>query len=340
MNHHHRISVAMCTYNGSQFLPEQLASIVRQIRLPDEMVICDDGSKDTTSEIVERFSRDAPFPVRFIRNPENLGSTKNFEKAIGLCTGDLIALSDQDDIWMPQKLAIQSEMMESDMELGGVFSDAELINDRSQPIGRRLWSAPRFTARKQGRFRSGDAISVLLERNVAWGATMMIRSNVRHLFSDIPKPWIHDAWITWMLVLYSKMEFTPEPLIEYRLHIRQVTGIEELIRPRPLTLLERLLKGKREEPAKHLARARELEVLYERLMTRQDPRSQAVLPALRQAIRFFTDCGTPYSNYLLRTSRILRNTWNYQRYEHGWKSLIRDLVLMLIPMEPERSVKP
>lgn len=111
-----RISVAVCTYNGSRFLPEQLTSIAAQTRLPDEMVVCDDGATDATAEIIEKFARTAPFLVRFIRNSQNLGSTKNFENAIGLCTGDLIALSDQDDIWMREKLGRQAEMMERDPE--------------------------------------------------------------------------------------------------------------------------------------------------------------------------------------------------------------------------------
>ena len=109
-----RISVAMCTYNGEKYLHQQLASIAQQTRLPEEMVVCDDCSSDSTPEIIEEFARTVPFPVRFFRNPQNLGSTKNFEKAIGLCTGDMIALCDQDDIWMPEKLARQAEMMERD----------------------------------------------------------------------------------------------------------------------------------------------------------------------------------------------------------------------------------
>ena len=119
-------------------LPEQLASIAAQTRQPDELVVCDDGSSDATPQIVEDFASLVAFPVRFFRNPKNLGSTKNFEQAIGLCTGDLIALCDQDDIWLPEKLARQAEMLERDASLGGVFSDAELVDDRSQPIGKRL----------------------------------------------------------------------------------------------------------------------------------------------------------------------------------------------------------
>src|SRR5882724_11959920 len=94
-----RISVAMCTYNGAGFLSEQLESIAAQTRLPDELVICDDRSTDESVEIVRNFARHTPFSVRLEMNEENLGSTKNFEKSIGLCQGEIIALADQDDVW-------------------------------------------------------------------------------------------------------------------------------------------------------------------------------------------------------------------------------------------------
>src|SRR6266567_6944512 len=101
-----RISVAMCTYNGARFLREQLESIAAQSRLPDELVVCDDGSTDETVETIKAFVGRAPFAVRLEINSKNLGSTKNFEKAIGLCEGEIIALADQDDVWKPQKLAV------------------------------------------------------------------------------------------------------------------------------------------------------------------------------------------------------------------------------------------
>src|SRR5688572_3171861 len=100
-----RLSVALCSYNGARFIHDQLSSIARQSRLPDELVICDDRSSDNTIAIIEKFAVDAPFPVRSHVNPTNLGSTKNFELAISRCCGDFIALSDQDDIWHQDKLA-------------------------------------------------------------------------------------------------------------------------------------------------------------------------------------------------------------------------------------------
>src|SRR4051794_15860948 len=99
-------SVAMCTYNGARFIGAQLASVAAQTRTPDELIVCDDRSTDETVAIVQKFADSAPFRVRLHVNEENLGSTKNFERAVSLCEGDLIALCDQDDVWLPEARAL------------------------------------------------------------------------------------------------------------------------------------------------------------------------------------------------------------------------------------------
>src|SRR6202167_2057678 len=134
-----RISVAMCTYNGERFLPQQLASMAKQTRLPDELVVCDDGSTDRTVAIVREFAASAPYPVRVFENERNLGFAANFERAIGLCEGDLIALSDQDDIWYPIRLERSEQEFAAHPEAGLVFSDGEIIDDQDQLVGMRLW---------------------------------------------------------------------------------------------------------------------------------------------------------------------------------------------------------
>ena len=322
------ISVAMCTYNGSQFLREQLTSIAAQVRLPDELVICDDGSTDSTPQIVADFASSVAFPVRWIRNEVNLGSTKNFEKAIGLCTGDLIALSDQDDIWLPEKLARQAEMFELDPALGGVFSDAELIDDKSQPIGKRLWPGFDFTTREKRRFKQGGAVAVMLKRNVVTGATLMIRSSLRSVFTPIADCWQHDGWIAWMAVIYSKLGLIEEPLIRYRIHASQQIGVEAIARSQTLTLRQRLARAKREEPPEQLSGAGQLEILARRLATTHDQKSDAVRPALRQKSRFLVNRGKPCTNRAIRAMSIMWNKRNYELYGAGWKELLRDIAIL------------
>ena len=101
-----KVSVALATFNGGRFLAEQLDSIRRQSLLPWELVICDDGSTDDTLEVARRFAADAPFKVTVDAHGLRLGFTGNFVRAIGQCTGDIVALCDQDDVWAMEKLAV------------------------------------------------------------------------------------------------------------------------------------------------------------------------------------------------------------------------------------------
>lgn len=99
-----KVSIAMATYNGEKFILEQLESFVKQRRQPDELIVTDDCSNDKTIEIIEEFKKQAPFVVKIYRNETNLGYTQNFNRALELCTGELILLSDQDDVWFPTKI--------------------------------------------------------------------------------------------------------------------------------------------------------------------------------------------------------------------------------------------
>jgi hypothetical protein len=218
------ISIALCTYNGEAYLAQQLDSIARQTRPPDELVICDDCSTDGTSAMLESFAAAAPFPVRLRRNPRNTGSTPNFEQAIGLCSGEIIALADQDDVWLPHKLALIEAAFARHSQAGLVFSDADVVDDRLHSLGYTLWQSRRFSARLQARMRAGDAVGVLLRQNYVTGATMAFRACWRSVVLPISPLWVHDAWIALMLALYAPAALIGTPLIRYRQHTHNQIG--------------------------------------------------------------------------------------------------------------------
>lgn len=93
------VSIALCTYNGEKYIEEQLESLIHQTCQPDEIIICDDQSKDNTVNIAKSLLGSWPGAWKVIINKKNLGYKKNFQKAISLCRGDIIFLSDQDDVW-------------------------------------------------------------------------------------------------------------------------------------------------------------------------------------------------------------------------------------------------
>lgn len=114
-------SIAMCTYNGERYLQAQLQSILDQTRHPNELIICDDASRDSTLGIIETFAITAPFKVHIQKNVKNLGYVKNFEQAISLCTQDIVFLCDQDDVWVATKISEVLSRFEADPDVGMVL---------------------------------------------------------------------------------------------------------------------------------------------------------------------------------------------------------------------------
>ena len=126
--------VALCPCNGVKHLPEQLQSLLSQTRQPDELIVFDDASGDSSAEIVRRFAESAPFPVRLSVNPP-LGATENFQQAIAACGGNVIALCDQDDLWMSRKFHSSRRNSCARKAFGFVFTDAEICGETGGPLG-------------------------------------------------------------------------------------------------------------------------------------------------------------------------------------------------------------
>ena len=219
-----QLSVALCTYNGAAFLDQQLKSFVSQTRLPDELVVSDDASTDGTVSLLESFAASAPFPVRIVRNEGNLGYSRNFTQTALLCSGDVVAFSDQDDLWYPEKLARLLQLFEANPDLQGAFSDGDLINDDSVPVGRTLWRSFLFSPADQARFASGQSLDVLLRRNVVTGMTFAFRRAQSSLLVERPHSWMHDGWLAIALALHGGLQACPERLVGYRVHGTQQVG--------------------------------------------------------------------------------------------------------------------
>ena len=223
------VSIALCTYNGEQFIRDQLESIYLQETTPFELVVCDDCSTDRTLEILYSFKSKCKFDVRIYKNDINLGSNKNFEKAIHLCNGDIIALCDQDDVWRKDKLTKIIFALENNPDVEYVFSDAELVDRDLNLLGSSLWAPVNFTGKRYRQFVSGNQLLCLLQGNVVTGATMAFRSSLINLVLPIPDGIVrlHDGWIA--LIASSagaKGLPLPEKLILYRQHGNQQTGVD------------------------------------------------------------------------------------------------------------------
>ena len=125
------VSVALCTYNGENFIAQQLESILSQSIAVNEIIICDDMSTDNTSSILTEFQRKSPEIVKFYTNEQKLGVIKNFEKAINLCKSEVIFLCDQDDIWYAEKVEKVTKYFYENPTKKAVFHNLDLLQGNS-----------------------------------------------------------------------------------------------------------------------------------------------------------------------------------------------------------------
>ncbi len=198
------ISIALCTYNGERYLVEQLDSILAQTYSPIELVIVDDGSSDRTIDLIESY-QGIHSNIRLFRNETNLGYNKNFEKAISLCEGEFIAISDQDDIWVPQKLEVLYKNID-DKWL--IFSNSEYISQSGKKLGKRLIEHLDFT---------GDFRSVLFY-NFITGHTSLLNKEIKDYIIPITETGFYDWWIGFIALYHHKASFLNEVLTYYRVH--------------------------------------------------------------------------------------------------------------------------
>lgn len=200
-----KISIAMATYNGAKYLREQLDSFLAQTRLPDELVITDDCSTDDTLAILEKFAESAPFEVRWEQNKKNLGYTGNFNQALMNTTGDLVFLSDQDDVWFPEKLECMERYALDDPEALVVMNDAALTDGELNDTG----------LTKLGQIASAG----LSESSFVMGCCAAVRRELLDLCLPIPAGYKgHDGWIVKMAEGVGRKRVFADVLQWYRRH--------------------------------------------------------------------------------------------------------------------------
>jgi glycosyltransferase involved in cell wall biosynthesis len=224
------VSVAMAAYQGARFIRQQLHSIAAGTVLPDELVICDDGSTDETVEIIERFAASAPFPTRLVRHEENLGTLRAFGTAIANCTGSIIVLCDQDDIWHPDRIEALLHTFAESPSAQLVFSDADLIGPRGESLGT-FWPMVGVTKRHL-HLLAHEPFGLLVARPMVGGCTMAMRAEHAAVLLPMPTfevgefgPLVHDRWLSMALAAFGPFGLVQRPLLSYRLHSEQQIGV-------------------------------------------------------------------------------------------------------------------
>ncbi len=222
-----RVSVALATRDGARYLPEQLGSILAQTRPVDELVVSDDGSSDGTVALVERMLAGADVDLVVRANPEPLGVVGNFESALRATTGDVILLSDQDDVWHPERVERSLAVLERDPRLLALHADARLVDADGEPLGARLLDSLEVDGGTRASIAAGDAFPAYLTRNLATGATMALRRELLELALPVPAGWIHDEWLAMVAAALGRLTLLDEPVLDYRQHGSNEIGVAE-----------------------------------------------------------------------------------------------------------------
>lgn len=324
MTLHLRVSIAMATYNGERYLGEQLDSLALQTRLPDELIVSDDCSNDRTVAIIQEFESRSPFPVRVLRQEQNRGSSKNFDHAVASCTGDVIFLCDQDDVWMPDKVSDMVNAFIQSPAVGLVISNSMLVDDASTPIGRKLYI--RRFPRSTRVYPSGEpALRTVLAAGLLFGHTMAFRCMPALCgpTARASRNWGQDCVRALVAGALSDVVVLPDALTKHRRHQAQLTHGHELHRTRWVRLWKAFASesGGREKRIGFAKKMLEISDLLKSLEA--DP---AAVRFLEGTARFALFQASLNPSRMRRICPVLRNllSGSYHTYANGFSTAARD----------------
>jgi glycosyltransferase involved in cell wall biosynthesis len=322
-----RVSIAMGLYNGDRYVRDQLDSIARQKRLPDEIIVSDDCSTDDSVEIVQEFATGSPFPVKLLLNESNAGVTGNFERAIKACSGDIIFLADCDDIWYSDKILLMEQALKDAPRSGVAVCDADLVDEELRPTGRRLWQARGFhlDRRMQKRMAEGKTFTRSLP---TWANCMAFRAKFLAQVLPMPTwgPFVRagqDQFIAWTIVYSGAAGIiaVPKALIAYRQHSRQMAGAGDAGRS---AIFRQRFAGRTKRPILPM-----LTVVSERLkeLSVETP----INPSIRaNVLRHWNARWNLPKGRAARLPMVLREliTLRYHRFSSGTLTAAKDLLFV------------
>lgn len=207
------VSVVLATYNGEKYLTQQLDSIIQQDYPNIEIIVTDDCSTDNTFKILQDYAAKHPF-IQILRNENNIGLNKNFEKGLLLANGEYIAISDQDDIWKPNKLTRLVSVLNSHSI---VYHNSELINSYGVSLKQKL-----SDKRQLSDFT--NCLNFAVVATVPGHAMLFRKSLVEQCIPFPENVILYDHWLAFVATFTSDIKFIPEPLVLYRQHDNNMFG--------------------------------------------------------------------------------------------------------------------
>ncbi len=324
------VSVVLATFNGAKFLRAQLESIAKQTLPVDEIVVGDDGSRDDTLEILEEYQRPGhphKLPLRIIRHERQMGPARNFECLMRASKHDIILFSDQDDIWMSDRVLRSVKALQV-TDADYVFGDATIIDEVSRPSGQTLWNDVFFSKQEREAMRSGSGFNVLMRHNVVTGATLGIRRRVLDWVLPLAEGWMHDGWIALIAEALGTSTMIEDPVISYRRHRHQQIGAVGL---HPIRLARFISNQQRsglelEAQSYRLAAQR---LLHLGVGAAKQPNIEARISQLETKAAFLEQRarGRDFGRIRrLLDAPVLESARGYRRFALGWRSFVVDML--------------
>lgn len=315
-----KISVALCSYNGEKFIREQLESMLRQTRLPDEIIVCDDQSKDKTAEIAREVLQDCGVDYQVIVNEKQLGAVRNFEQCGAHCNGDIVFFSDQDDVWLETKVEKMAKKFEQDPQCVLCFCDASVTDSALN-----VWSE---SLNRAGGISAENFLELALRNIFPYGCTMAVKKEL--IVQNAPFPILHDRYLSMCAAFFGTIHEVKEPLMLYRRHEAACSGYREQNKIKDYMVRIKKI-------GKQFSRTRESWfgwpgiVLngYERYYQRFGDRLQEIAPEaytrLADQIQFSKELMAIISAPRIKAIKLLRGTWESGLYSkiRGNRNMLR-----------------
>lgn len=218
------ISVALATYNGTQYVSELLESIEAQDYPHLEIVISDDASSDGTHTLLK--TRTWRHPHRLLEGNSRLGVVGNFGRAIAACHGEYIAFADQDDVWHPKKLSTMLQHATTiENAIGSnkpvlVFSDLEVVDAQLQPIASSFFDYAKKSP------SCADLADFVVSNHVP-GCAMLVNRALLARALPVPEEFhMHDWWFMMVAAAFGTIVHVDQALIKYRQHAQNAVGVQ------------------------------------------------------------------------------------------------------------------
>lgn len=324
------ISVVMAVHNGIRYLPEQLESVLQGDRLPDELVVVDDASSDDSAAfIAERMKAHPAMSLKMLRNERNQGPTRSFVKGILASSGSIVLPCDQDDRWMPHKIARMAACFAERPDLLMAYSDGLLSDADLVPDGRSIYGTRKHAHLDQGMDRA--PLEVASNPDIK-GCTMALNGDfVRELFQRTDPAfstyWGHDHWAALFAWGRGPVVAIPEPLLWHRFHSTNASRAERFSLLRPGQVL-RYLKAAKGQAADHYAERYRI-ALDQALAMGTDFRKD-LLDALRTMLHYSERRRDLHRLSILQripAAWRLHREGLYRKHYNGFATLVRDMIL-------------